>query len=76
MRGKRNLAIKKSCDRDFIGGVHNSRQGAARLARASREIERRENRRSAAWQIPASDNFRKSSGGREFGTRSGQVTAY
>ena len=34
-------AIEKCCDRDFIGGVQDSRQRAARFAGLARQIERR-----------------------------------
>ena len=33
MRGNGNPAIEESCDSDFVGGVHDSRQGAAGLRR-------------------------------------------
>ena len=40
--GKREAILEKGGDRDFIGGVQNRREGAARFAGAASEIERGE----------------------------------
>ena len=69
------LFLEKSCDRNFIGRVQNSGKRAAGFTGAPGQIERRK----IVVTRPAnssSASFPKSSGGSEFGTRSGQVMAY